>query len=100
MSELRMSDVFELPLQLASNELAVIDKNDCVVGWDDAFAGKVARDGIVNAVNNHDSMQDQITKLEKDKAELVEMLSHLLRHDCINDHTLDLEVEVLLERMK
>lgn len=60
MSEMKMGDVFELPLQLAVNELAIIDKNDCVIGWADAFAGEVARDSIVNAVNNHDRLTEEL----------------------------------------
>ena len=54
-----MSDVFDLPLQRAVNELAIVDKNDCVVGWADAFSGEVARDCIVESINNHDRLIEE-----------------------------------------
>lgn len=66
-----MGDVFNLPLQLAVNELAIIDKNDCIVGWADVITGEKGRDHFVEAVNNHDTMQDTITQLEADKSELL-----------------------------
>lgn len=59
MENMKMSDVFDLPLQRAVNELAIVDKNDCVVGWADAFSGEVARDCIVESINNHDRLIEE-----------------------------------------
>ena len=72
MKDMKMSDVFNLPLQQAVNELAIIDKNDCVVGWADAFSGEAARDCIVESINNHD-------RLQQENAELREALEGAMR---------------------
>ena len=56
---MKMSKAFDLPLQRAVNELAIVDKNDCVVGWADAFSGEVARDCIVESINSYDRIQQE-----------------------------------------
>ena len=43
-------------------------------------------------------LENKVTKLEQENAELKGMLKHLLEHDCINDHKLDREVEKLLNK--
>ena len=60
---MKMKDMFDLPIQKAINELAIIDKNDLVVGWSDAFTGEQARDSIVFAINNHDRLVDTLREL-------------------------------------
>ncbi len=72
MSDMKMSEVFDLPLQRAVNELAIVDKNDCVVGWADAFSGEAARDCIVESINNHE-------RLAEENAELREVLQKISR---------------------
>lgn len=63
--EMKTSDVFALPLKLAVNKLAIIDRFDRVVGWSDAFTGEVARDRFVHAVNEHGRLTEENQKLRE-----------------------------------
>lgn len=60
---MKMSDVFNLPLNVAENELAVIDKDNVIVAWADNFSGESARNCIVFAVNNHDRLTEENKRL-------------------------------------
>lgn len=75
---MKVSDVFNLPAQRAVNELAIIDKNDCVIGWADAFSGEKARDCFVLAVNNHDNLVETLRALVNSSAVNEEQLNDLL----------------------
>ena len=73
-----MGDVFDLPLQKAWNELAVIDKKDVVVAWADEFSGESARDLIIEVVNNHDRLTEEIQQLRTALHSSTDALERLL----------------------
>ena len=62
---MKMSDVFDLPLQAAVDELAIIDNNDVVVGWVDDFHGESARDYFIESINSHDRLTEENAKLRE-----------------------------------
>ena len=62
---MKMSDVFDLPLQAAVDELAIIDNNDVVVGWVDDFHGESARDYFIESINNHDRLVEENKRLRE-----------------------------------
>lgn len=70
-NELRMSDYFKLPV--SDDLIGKMDHSQCVKFVSD---GVSEFESVAHAINSHDSMKDQITQLEKDKAELVEALQN------------------------
>lgn len=77
---MKMSDVFDLPLQAAVDELAIIDNNDVVVGWVDDFHGELARDYFIESINNHDRLTEENAKLREIIWEIVDDCEE----DCYN----------------
>lgn len=88
---MKMSDAFDLPLQTAVNELAIIDRKDCVVGWADAFSGEPARDCFVEAINSHDRMTDEIADLKVINGGIKSKSLHRKMHiELLNDEIAEL----------
>lgn len=84
MSDLKMSDVFDLPVSVDKLNL-----NDGYIGgtggmtianFDCEFVSTLSHEMATNAahaINNHDRLVEQIAQLEADKAELVEALTDI-----------------------
>lgn len=72
MSEIIVGEAFVLPLKSIDYHNGIVDGNGFGVLFSDLL--EYEKKALCHAVNNHDSMQDQITQLEKDKAELVDAL--------------------------
>lgn len=69
-NELRMSDVFELPVVERNDSIFHNKTSGGIVFEFEIQIGGHSAKHVEHAINNHDSMQDQITQLEKELAEL------------------------------